>query len=117
MHPNSVLLGVVQGSQKSTSLKEHHQLQPRNGWPAVPVASHGIGVWQSLGEAGRLIQQQLANGWMGVPPCNTQIFGVGAPHPGACPQAQTERDMPDNPTPHCRRGELHDGHPFALIWE
>jgi hypothetical protein len=47
--------------------------------------------------------------------CNTQIPGICAPHLCSCPPAQTERDMPHNPTPHCRQGELNHEHPLVLV--
>jgi hypothetical protein len=54
---------------------------------------------------------------MGAPFSNTWLDGVWAPHLGAITQAKIKWDMPNNPTPHRRRGELDDGYPFAFVWQ
>ena len=103
--------------QGTISQRHNYQLGLRDGWAAIPMARHGVGMWGSTRAEGRTIQRQFPYGWMGAPPRNKRLDGVCTPHPGVSTQAEIKWDMPNNPTPHRGRGELDDGYSLALFWQ
>jgi len=54
-------------------------------------------------------------GW--VRRLDSRVSGVSPPYTGTSPPAQTKRHVPNHTTPYCRRRELYDGYPIAVLWK